>query len=449
MGKDVRSKTDTVRFFPIFLAASLSAVIDSTQVFIDEAVVGNLFDDVAFGSINLLEPYLLLETIFSYLVCVGGPAMIIRARGANKPEEMRRIFNHCITCDLIIGLTFFTVLSLFQEPLVRLVAQDSAAYTYALKLIYWDRYSFLVIALYDFLFTYSVYLGGALIGSVSMLTKMGVNTVLSVVLGKSMGIAGVTCATFIANSMGLIILLAFVIYRHKGIGYRPYLNITYLKTLTLLSLPEASLFAAVFILESGANALALRAYSVQGVAVIAIVINLFEFAVYVSEGISEYETAAINQALGEGNRDKIISSMKTTFRAVFVEGVIFSLLFLFAAPLLVDLFDIDDPETVKNAASAIRIFAIAPVFLIIIRITAIFNQYTRRIGKAILIWICCVGLLPLVFVFLLSGISVVAMSIGFVIGPAAAVALLWLIPGRRKAGDVRLKRMTVIFDDEQ
>ena len=449
MGKDVRSRTDTVRFLPIFLAASLSAVIDSTQVFIDEAVVGNLFDDVAFGSINLLEPYLLLETIFSYLVCVGGPAMIIRARGAKKPEEMRRIFNHCITCDLIIGLAFSMVLSLFQEPLVRLVAQDSAAYPYALELIYWDRYSFLVIALYDFLFTYSVYLGGALIGSVSMLTKMGVNTVLSVVLGKSLGLAGVTCATFIANSVGLIILLAFVIYRHKGISYRPYLDITYLKTLTLLSLPEASLFIAVFILESGANALALRAYSVQGVAVIAIIINLFEFAIYVSEGISEYETVALNQALGEGCRDNIISGMKVSFRAAFVEGLVFSMLYLFVAPLLVELFDIDDPETAQNAVTAIRIFAIAPVPLIIIRITAIFNQYTKRIGKAILIWICCVGLLPLVFVFLLSHISVVTMSAGFVIGPVAAVILLWFIPGRKKAGSVRLRRMTVIFDDEQ
>ena len=80
----------TVGFFPIFLAATLAVMIDSVQLLIDEAVVGNLFDDVAFGAINLVEPYLLPH---------------LRRRnaadrphtGAKKPEEMQRLFNHCVT----------------------------------------------------------------------------------------------------------------------------------------------------------------------------------------------------------------------------------------------------------------------------------------------------------------------------------------------------------------
>lgn len=58
------NKAKTVRFFPIFLGASLAVIIDSIQLLLDETVVGNLFDDVAFGAINLLEPYLLLEEFF-------------------------------------------------------------------------------------------------------------------------------------------------------------------------------------------------------------------------------------------------------------------------------------------------------------------------------------------------------------------------------------------------
>lgn len=94
----------TVRFFPIFLAATLALIIDNIQMLIDETVVGNLFDDVAFSAINLLEPYLLLEEFVSYLICVGGTALIVRARGAKKPKEMQMLFNHCVTCCLILGL---------------------------------------------------------------------------------------------------------------------------------------------------------------------------------------------------------------------------------------------------------------------------------------------------------------------------------------------------------
>ena len=74
----------SIRFFPIFLGASLAVIIDSIQLLLDETVVGNLFDDVAFGAINLLEPYLLLEEFFTYLICVGGTALIVRALGANN-----------------------------------------------------------------------------------------------------------------------------------------------------------------------------------------------------------------------------------------------------------------------------------------------------------------------------------------------------------------------------
>ena len=79
----------TVGFFPIFLAATLAVMIDSVQLLIDEAVVGNLFDDVAFGAINLVEPYLLLEEFISCLICVGGTPLIVRTQGRKSLRRCR------------------------------------------------------------------------------------------------------------------------------------------------------------------------------------------------------------------------------------------------------------------------------------------------------------------------------------------------------------------------
>ena len=74
----------TVRFFPIFLAATLAVMVDNARLLIDETIIGNLFDDVAFSAINLLEPYILLVEFASYLICVGGTALIVRARGGGE-----------------------------------------------------------------------------------------------------------------------------------------------------------------------------------------------------------------------------------------------------------------------------------------------------------------------------------------------------------------------------
>ena len=450
MRKSQGAEARTVRFFPIFLAATLALIIDNIQMLIDETVVGNLFDDVAFGAINLLEPYLLLEEFISYLICVGGTALIVRARGANKPEEMQKLFNHCATCCLLLGLVFCIVCSFFDESLVTLVAQDSPAYPPALEAFYWDRFYYLICPLYDFLFTYVLYLRSAVVSSISVLVKLGINTALSIYLGSKFGISGVTCATFLANFVGVLILCIYVIIKDRGFCYRPHLNTGYIKNLALLGLPESSFFLGVFILDAGVNALALKYYSIRGVAVISVLMNLYQIVAYQSEGISEYETVAINQALGEKNQEVLQYGMRVTFRAVLIESTVFALSFLLAAPQIVGIFDIDDPETARTAIFTVRIMAVPTAAIITARITAIFHQYTNKIGRAILILIVFMGLVPLLLAALLCRASLAALVWGVALGPVIPIGLLWFFPFRRKKdAPIDLRRTRVVFGEEE
>ncbi len=439
--------TSPVRFFPIFLAATLSVMIDSIRILVNETVVGNLFDDVAFGAINLVEPYMLLVEFFAYLICVGGTAMLVHARGAKKPEEMQKLFNHCVTCCLIMGLFFFAVFSLFDEWFVSLVTQNSAAHPYTLEAFFWERF-YLLLPLYVFLFTYVLYFDGALVDSVTMVLMTSVDTGLSIYLGRKMGIGGVSCATFIAHCLSVLILSLFVIAKHRGFTYRPYVNPGYLKALTPLGLPESCFLLSLVIMEAGVNALALKNYSIQGVAVVAVVINLYEIVAYVSEGISEYETVAVNWALGDQNREELKYGVRITFRAVLIESIVFSLLFLFTAPMLVGIFDIDDAETAKAAILAIRILGLSPLAVITARVTAIFHQYTKKLRQAAMIWIICLGLVPLLLAAVLSRVSLEGLIWGIALGPVIPVALLWIFPlKRKKAVSIDLRRTTVVFRD--
>ena len=300
-----------------------------------------------------------------------------------------------------------------------------------------------------FLFTYVLYSDGALVDSITMVLIAVVDTWLSIVLGHKMGIGGVTCATFIAYCLVVLILVVFVMVKDQGISYRPYVNPGYVKLLTPLGLPESCYLLALVILEAGVNALALKYYSVQGVAVAAVVINLFEIVVYMSEGISEYETVALNRALGENNREDLKYGMRVTFRAVYIESIVFSLLFLFITPLIVGIFDIDDPETAKLTILATRILALAPFALITARVTAVFHQYTERVVRSIAIWLSCLGAAPLLLGAVLGSISLTGLVLGIALGPVVLVSILWIRPlGYKKAAGIDLRRTTVIFDDE-
>jgi hypothetical protein len=49
------------------------------------------------------------------------------------------------------------------------------------------------------------------------------------------------------------------------------------------------------------NAFTLKNYAAAGVAAVAVVINIFEFTLYLSEGISEYEIVAVNDSIGKAS----------------------------------------------------------------------------------------------------------------------------------------------------
>ena len=438
------------KFWPMFIVATLSVVFDDIQMLADEVIVGNLFDDVAFGAINLVEPYKTLNYFAAYMICLGGAGMIVRSKGADDPAEMQRIFNHCVTCCLVTGLTFFIVYSIFNVQLVKLVAGGSPAYPYSLKVFYWDRFVDLINPLFAFFYSYVMYIGNKWVTFISMVVQLALNLLLSVYLGRMMGIGGVALATVIAQLVSVGVLCVYVIAKMNGLKYRPYLKKAYLKMLVPLGFPESTLILAVtIVLEFGVNALALNFYSTQGVAVVALIINLFVIVAYVSEGISEYEIVAVNMAIGKKNRDELRYVMRTAFRAVLIESIFFIALFLIIAPEIVAFFDIDDPETARLATLAVRIFALAPLAIIAARITAIFHQYTGRIGKSVLVFMLATGIMPLALAACLAPLSLEFMVLGITLGPIVAMAIFWLVPsGRKQKADIDLRRMTVLFKDE-
>ena len=46
-----------VRFFPVFLGATAGVLLEIIATLVDEIVVGNMFSDEVFASVNLITPY--------------------------------------------------------------------------------------------------------------------------------------------------------------------------------------------------------------------------------------------------------------------------------------------------------------------------------------------------------------------------------------------------------
>ena len=403
-----------IKFFPIFSVATILALEEAIESQVDEVVIGNVFDDVAFGAINLIQPYMTLVNYVSYLICVGGAALIVRASGENNRQKMSAIFSHCISCCVVAGALFFIVYMLFSKQLIDLVAAGTEQYEFCVQVYFWQCFYASVFPLCVFLQTYVLYRGAYILVGASTLMCIICNPLLSLFLGTRIGIGGVMFATVIINIIEIMLMSSFLISERHGLTFSPGIDLRLTKKIFLLGLGESAIFLAATIMEASVNSAAVSRYRTGGLVVVAIVINLIEMVMYVSEGISEYETVSINEYIGRKDMDMIRYSIKTTIKAAVIEGALFSLVFLLGSRHIISVFDIKDAETVEYAIRAIRIISLVPIVVCLIRIIAIFYQYTERINRTILLFLSAWGILPSLCGWILGGVSLEMMVAGLV-----------------------------------
>ncbi len=424
--KSIVNNTRIVWFFPIFLAATFSNILDCVSIFLDEAIIGNLFDDAAFGAVNMIEPYMMTESFFAYLISVGGVAMIIKASGQKAYDRINAVFSHCVTSCLLLGAICFLIYTIFETPMARLVSNETESMPYVLQAISWNRLNALLDPLYIFLFTYVLLRGGSFFALAVTIIEISSNCLLSIVLGEAMGIGGVLFASGLAYCIGIALVVLFLFLRKEQIKVRPGFDLKLAKETSMLGFPESSYVLALAIVEAVINQIATENYGIQGIAVAAVLINVYQIVIYVSEGISEYETAALNEYIGQGNREMIAKCIRTTVRAAFIEGLVISILYFLFAEDIVYIFDINDPATSAAAETAVRLLAFVPIIICFTRIIAVFYQYTGRGGRALFLIFMSWGLLPSLFGWLLGNVSLDGVTFGVIVGTSLALLLMLL-----------------------
>lgn len=427
-----------IRFFPIFIGAVTGVLLEIIATLVDEIIVGNLFDDAVFASVNLIEPYTFFEIFLGYLVTVAATALIVRARGAGDRERMGELFSQTVIVCGICGIALTLVYVLFTPQLVRLVADDPEVYDNALAYFTAIRFYPLVDVFDTFMFSYVLYCGGYAHFYTAIVARIGLNAALSWFLGSRMGLVGIGLASIISLVVALAIKCAFLLTKKHGIRFRWHLNAREALEIAKLGFPESAVYAFVVLLEMAVNAFTLNQYGVDGVAAVAVVINLFEIAFYLSEGVSEYVIVAVNDSIGKNSSASMDRAIKTTLRGALIEGAALAGMILLGSGALPEAFDIDNPETARLASTMLMILSPAALFICLSRVTAVFYQYTRRIPRTLILFGLSIAGLPILFALLFGRIAVEGIAAGIALGPVATLALMY--------GYVRWFKKEKLFD---
>ena len=418
------NRNDT-RFFPVFLGATLGVVLEEIATLVDETVIGNISTDEAFAAVNLVEPYVYLEIFIGYLICVAAAAFIVRSHGAGDNNKMSELFSQTLIVCGIVGVALTSIYVIFTPQLIQLVADDPAVYDGALEYFSAMRFYPLVDLFDTFMFTYVLYRGGYVHFYVAIVCRISINALLSWQLGLQMGLMGVGLASIISIVVALIIKLTFLFGKKHGLKFRWYLNPKEVWIVLKTGFPESTLALFIVLMEMFINNYTLETYGALGVAAVAVVINVFEFVLYMSEGISEYEVVAVNDSIGKKSKESFEHAIKTTKRAILIEGAVLMVIILCTSDFMPSFFDIDDEETAKIASMMLMIIAPSTIFICLSRVIGIFYQYTQRITRAIIIFGMSVMGLPVMLGMLFGQVAIEGIAVGMAVGPLVAIMLMY------------------------
>ena len=240
------------------MGATVGVLMEIIGILVDEFVVGFLFNDDAFASVNLVEPFTYFETFLAYLVGGAAAALIRRAESADDHRKMSELFSQTLIVATICGAALTLVYVLFTPQLIRLVADDPSVYDNSLAYFKGLRFYPLVDMFDTFMFTYVLYRGGYIQFYTALFLRIGANAALSWFLGSHMGLFGVGIASVISLAVALLVKCTFLLTKKHGLTFRWYLNVREVADVTRIGLPESMLTVFIVLLEVAINNFTLK-----------------------------------------------------------------------------------------------------------------------------------------------------------------------------------------------
>ena len=216
MVSNVSNRTGfTVKFFPIWFAATFSIISDMIAFMLDEVIMGQLFDDSSFAAINLTEPIAGIRFFISYMICVGGAALILRAHGDGNKNRMSDIFSMSVILSILSGVIMTLILVIFDKQIIYFLSGGGELYDLVYECFTYDKLIPLIDIIYTFLYVFVLYFGGNIHAIIATFVSVSTNALFSVYFGGAIGIAGIRLGTLFSLICSTLILLTFFINKDK------------------------------------------------------------------------------------------------------------------------------------------------------------------------------------------------------------------------------------------
>ncbi len=347
------------------LPSMASLLINASYNIIDSLFVGRVVGTVGLAAVGLNFPYYIFLISLGVLVGVGGAARISRSLGEHQYPRAQRGLGSSIALLLILSIGTTLVFASMPGFWVRVLGARGEAYEGA-------RSYFSIIALGStfVLFNQSlnnlVYAeGNGSIGFASLAFSSITNIILDwlfiVVLGW--GIEGAAWATFIAQGLGTMLLVAYFFLPVSQLKMNLNWDRESIRYILRIGFSAALRTFSVVFFGITINFQAFRAEGDMGIAVASVIFRVISFVILPAFGINQAFLPIAAYNYGAKQYDRMLSASK--------QAIVLGLGVCYTAALLVGIFSSrlalafnPDPVFVDLAGQGFRIAFLATPLII-------------------------------------------------------------------------------------
>ncbi len=339
----VRERAFYKRFFLLTAGLALQNLLSYSVNLMDNLMLGAYSEEALSGAALVNQIQFFLQMLIG---AVGNGVVIFGAQywGKRETEPIKRFLSLGLFLGAIIGFGFLIVMSLFPEPILRLLTPEEAVISQAMSYLSVVRFTYPVFAVSMVLVAAMRSVEVVRIGYIISASTLCINTALNycLIFGNlgfpECGAAGAAMATLCSGLVELFIVLAFIRFREKilHIRWKDLFSATgqcvrdYIRVASPIILSDGLWGLAMLIQSAVLGHMGQEAIAANSIATI-----VFQIMSVVSYGSSSAAGIITGKAVGSGDRERAIRYTKT-FQILFLGiGILTgAMIFLAKGPIL-------------------------------------------------------------------------------------------------------------------
>ena len=361
------------KFDSMVWATSFSISMATLLSMSDRILAGLMLGPEAISAINLVCPAYMFGTFVAGMISIGAAFIFSRALGEFDKEKADSVFGLSVTYSTILGILLGIAMLVFRRQYFDYLGVSEEIEEIALKYYYWIV---LVNVLYPIRMVLSEFVtneGDELLTSLSYFAQLIGNFLLSIILCRLIGIAGIALGTVAGTVIAIAINGCHFFRKGNNLHYRFCVNFRLLCDVLKGSLADSILYLLMAVTDYFLNYLVVAKYTEESLPILSVATVIIHLTI-IFDGIGTGFAPLINVYQGEKNYKVCENLMDHVIKVAIAEGIVTMLIFFFGAPLIVKLFGELSPFIYSESVIAVRIISLLmPGAAVLINVISLYN----------------------------------------------------------------------------